>query len=138
MRGSTMVVLAALVFSTLACSGETPTEPMDAAPPAIEAAVPAPPAAPAAAAATVYTLTELQNGDIACYVVLKDGAGVETTIPGDFELCAGAGHDATSLIGKSVVITTSKESVQAASCQGDPDCKDSEIVDLVATITAAP
>lgn len=95
------------------------------------------PAAPAPAAGPTGTLKELQNGDRACYVVL-DVDGAEQSIEGDFELCPGAGKDASGLIGQRVTWTTEKAKVQAASCEGDPDCSDSDEVDLIVTITAAP
>lgn len=85
----------------------------------------------------VGTLKDLQNGDRACYVVIEvDGA--EQSIEGDFDLCAGGPKDATALIGKRVTYTTEKAKVQAASCEGNPDCTDSDEVDLVTSISAAP
>ncbi len=95
------------------------------------------PATPAPAGGPTGTLKELQNGDRACYVVVEvDGA--EQSIEGDFELCPGAGRDASGLIGQRVTWTTEPAKVQAASCEGDPDCADSDEVDLIVTITAAP
>lgn len=95
------------------------------------------PAAPAPAAGPAGTLKELQNGDRACYVVVDTAAG-EQSIEGDFELCPGASKDASALIGQRVTWTTEKAKVQAASCEGNPDCADSDEVDLIVTITAAP
>jgi hypothetical protein len=93
------------------------------------------PATPAPAGGPTGTLKELQNGDRACYVVVEvDGA--DQSIEGDFELCPGASQDASGLIGQRVTWTTKKANVQAASCQGDPDCADSDEVDLIVTITA--
>lgn len=89
-------------------------------------------------AGPVVTLEDLQHGDRACYVVVDAGTAEAQSIEGDFELCAGGSRDATALIGKRVTYTTEKAKVQAASCQGDPDCTDSDEVDLVMTITAAP
>ena len=97
----------------------------------------APPAAPRADAAPVVTLKELQNGDRACYVIVESDAG-EQSIEGDFELCAGGARDATALIGKRVTYTTERAKVQAASCEGDPECSDSDEVDLVIAINPAP
>ena len=95
------------------------------------------PAAPAPAAGPAGTLKELQNGDRACYVVV-DVDGAEQSIEGDFELGPGASKDASALIGQRVTWTTEKAKVQAASCEGNPDCADSDEVDLIVTITAAP
>lgn len=97
----------------------------------------APAVASPTAAGPVVTLKDLQNGDRACYVVVDTGAG-EQSIEGDFELCAGGGKDATSMIGTRVTYTTEKANVLAAACEGDVDCGKSDQVDLIVTITAAP
>jgi len=94
---------------------------------------PTPPAAPT----PVGTLKELQNGDRACYVIL-DIDGQEQSMEGDFDLCEGGPRDASALVGKRVTYTTERAKVQAASCEGDPECAESDEVDLVKTITAAP
>jgi hypothetical protein len=93
------------------------------------------PAAPTNPSPTTGVLKALQNGDRACYVVVTTDAG-DLSSEGDFELCAGGSHDATALIGQHVSWTTQPSTVQAASCQGDPACSDSDEVDLVVTITA--
>lgn len=92
---------------------------------------------PASNHAPAVTLKGLQNGDRACYVILQSATG-ESSLEGDFELCAGGGHDASALIGRRITYTTSKANVLAASCQGDVDCGKSDSVDLVVTIVAAP
>jgi len=33
------------------------------------------------------TVIELQNGDLACYVIVKDAAGKEHNLMGEFEMC---------------------------------------------------
>ena len=90
-----------------------------------------------APAGPVGTLKDLQNGDRACYVIL-DFDGQEQSIEGDFDLCAGGPKDATALIGKRVTYTTERANVQAASCQGDPECSDSDTVELIVTIIEVP
>ena len=57
---------------------------------------------------------------------------------GQLELCAGGTYDATPLVGQRVRIATRRDQIQAASCQGNPDCADSETVDLVVAILPAP
>ena len=64
--------------------------------------------------------------------------GEEQSQEGSFELCEGGGSDASALIGKAVVFTTQVENVLAASCQGDMDCGQSDSVEVIQTITAAP
>lgn len=99
---------------------------------------PPPIVAPAAGgAASIVTLKALENGDRACYVVVESAAG-EQSIEGSFELCAGGPQDASALIGQRVTYTTERANVQAAACEGDPDCGQSDEVDLVISITAAP
>lgn len=143
MRASTLAVLVGTVGSSLACTGGTPDDapvapaaapgaPAEVAPPVAAAA----PVAGGPVAGAVYSLTGLENGDAACYVDVIDPSGTQQNFPGDFELCAGASHDATGLIGKSVVLTTEKGSVLSASCQGDPACTQTDTVDLVTGIRA--
>lgn len=79
----------------------------------------------------IGTLREAVNGDIACYLTLRDDAGAEFTASADFELCADA-----KLKGRRLALTYRVESVQAASCQGDPDCRKTEKVPLV--VSARP
>lgn len=114
-----------------AAAATTPTEPAAAASPAAD--TPATPTAPA----EVATLLELVLGDRACYVHLATTAG-DRSLEGDFELCAGGLRDATTLVGQRVTWTTRRDRVQAASCEGNPDCTASDEVDLVVSLTAAP
>lgn len=101
------------------------------------APTPAAPTPPPATSGPVGTLKDLQNGDRACYVIL-DIAGEEKSLEGDFDLCAGGPKDATALVGKRVTYTTERAKVQAASCEGKPDCTDSDEVDLVTTLSESP
>jgi hypothetical protein len=82
-----------------------------------------------------YTLVEVSQGDAACYVVVKDAAGTETTHPGSFELCPGGGGDASAFIGFPVTLTFGSASIMAASCEGDPECRDTEETEIVTSIT---
>jgi hypothetical protein len=94
------------------------------------------PAAPPAAGPAPAPVAHHVAGAIAVLQV-DTGAG-EQSLEGDFELCAGGGSDATALIGKPVTYTTRRANLPAASCQGKADCTDSDEVDLVVSITAAP
>lgn len=80
------------------------------------------------------TPTALQNGDIACYVTLKDDRGATFNESADFELCA----QEKSLKGKRMALTYKATRVQAASCQGDPDCKKSDTIVLIVAAKPAP
>jgi len=126
---SSLLIRGALVLSLLASLAACSSKKAPTAPTGSTAA---------AAAGPVVTLKELQNGDRACYVVFTDASGAEQSIEGDFELCPGAGRDASALIGKQVTYTTEKANVLAASCEGDVDCGKSDEVDVITTITAAP
>lgn len=81
----------------------------------------------------VGTVTSLDNGDIACYVHLRDDAGKSFTEKADFDIC----FQKPSLVGKRVTLTYKLEKVMAASCQGDPDCKATETVPLIVTASIA-
>lgn len=80
------------------------------------------------------TLVRLENGDAACYVVVRTADGAEVSHPGDFELCPGGGKDASKHVGKEVELETRKERILADSCQGNPECPDSEEVELVVRV----
>jgi hypothetical protein len=73
----------------------------------------------------IATVTELQNGDRACYVVMKDPAGKEFTELGTFDICG------MHLVGKRVTLTYKMEEVMAESCQGNPRCMKKDRVPLI-------
>jgi hypothetical protein len=116
-----------IAFS-LACSGATPDY----------AEAPTREDAPAAAAPAVQggdgaTLVSVVAGDVSCYLELAGGGPRNA----DFELCPGGAHDATPWIGQKVTVTTRKAEVMAASCAGNPECPDHDVVDLIMTVTPA-
>lgn len=76
---------------------------------------------------TAGTLRSATNGDIACYLELTDDAGQPFSEMADFDLCTGA----EALIGQRLRLHYTVAKVQAASCQGDPDCTASDEVALV-------
>lgn len=76
-------------------------------------------------------LVRLENGDAACYVVLEI-AGAEQTLPGDFALCT----EAQKLVGQVVVGMQQKQNVLAARCQGNPDCGQSDAVEVIMSLVA--
>jgi|SRR6185369_4749419 len=75
---------------------------------------------------TVATVTDLQAGDVACYLTLKDDQGSEFSELGDFEIC-----EKRSLVGKRVKLTYTLGNVMADECQGNPDCTKTRKVALV-------
>lgn len=82
---------------------------------------------------TAGVLTELQAGDVACYLTLKDDRGAEFSELGDFSIC-----EKTALVGKRVTLTYTLGNVMADECQGNPDCTKTRRVALVTAMVAAP
>lgn len=76
---------------------------------------------------TSGTLVKMENGDIACYLHLRDDKGAAFTELGDFELC----QQEKRLLGRRVALTYRVANVQSEECQGDPDCRKSKRVALV-------
>ena len=74
------------------------------------------------------TLLEATAGDIACYLKLRDDRGVAFDEMAVFDIC-----EQRALIGKRVVLTYRVANVMAQECGGDPDCKKTDRVVLVAT-----
>jgi hypothetical protein len=73
------------------------------------------------------TVTDLQNGDTACSMTLKDDRGEEFMESGDFALC----FQKPSLIGKRVALSYEVANVLAAQCLGDVNCGKSDRIALV-------
>ena len=73
------------------------------------------------------TVVSLENGDIACHLLLKDEQGVAFKEMGDFEICS----QKPSLVGKRVMLSYSLSKVMSDECQGDPNCKKFRSVALV-------
>jgi hypothetical protein len=117
-----------VVFALGCGGGEAPPSEVHA-PPAAPAA-PAPAAPAAAPAGEGPTLLSLLSGDTACYATLTEN-GVERQELATFEMC-----EHQDLVGSKVTITREKANVMAASCQGDPECKDTEVVDIISSMTA--
>lgn len=119
----------ACVFATLLFAAACRTEPTPPPEPS-----PAPPAPVDTSSATIgpVMLNELSAGDRGCYVTATGASGEALPHLGAFELC-----EDTTLVGKSVRLVTEKQAVQATSCAGDPECKDTEVEDLVMRIEPA-
>ena len=72
-------------------------------------------------------VTALNAGDVACYVELDYGDR-KTTEMADFAICE------MPLVGKHIQFQTRPERVMADSCPGDPECGESETVDLIVSV----
>jgi hypothetical protein len=90
--------------------------------------------ATAADSRPVVTFVRVELGDAACYVYVTDESGAEQSQPGVFDLC---NEGAIPAVGAKVRLRTSRESMLAPSCEGNPDCPDREEVDVVSGFDAA-
>jgi len=77
---------------------------------------------------TIGTVMQLQNGDRACYIVLKDARGKEFTEPAGFDFCG------WNIIGKRVTLTYRMEEIMAMSCEGSRFCTKKDKVPLIVDI----
>ncbi len=77
---------------------------------------------------TIGTIVEVTQGDISCYFQLKDDTGKPFNESASFDLCE------KSFEGRRVQLGYSIETVQAAACQGNPDCKKTERIALVTSV----
>lgn len=77
------------------------------------------------------TVLSAQNGDIACYIRIRDEAGQTRSWMADFDLC----NRAERSIGRMVGLSWRAESVQHPSCQGDPNCRRTQRVMLISGIS---
>ncbi len=142
----------------LLCVTGTATAQSTAAPPPIpapaatsaapSAAAPAAPTAPATPATpnvvykegfakvgteikrTLGLLADVEKGDNGCYLTIKDEKGNEFIEVGKFEICS----QKPPLKGKRIALEYRLETIQAASCYGDPKCTKTETVPLVVGI----
>lgn len=76
---------------------------------------------------TIGTVVDANQGDVACYLTLKDDAGKSFDESADFDLCT------TNRLrkGQRVQLTYGMVNVQSAACQGNPDCKKTDRIALV-------
>lgn len=134
------------VFSTLTVALPAVAQSSSTPPAAPSAPVPGAATAPPPAPAVVYRdgvvkvgnemkqtlgkVTDIDKGDNGCYLTLKSETGGELIELGKFELC----RQKATLIGKRVALVFSLETVQAASCYGDPKCRKTETVPLVVDV----
>ena len=143
--------IALLSVTETATAQSTATPPAIAVPvaaPAANSAAPASPTAPTAPATpdvvykegftkvgteikrTMGILADVEKGDNGCYLTIKDEKGNEFIEVGKFEICG----QKPPLKGKRIALAYSLETIQAASCYGDPKCKKTETVPLVVAI----
>lgn len=135
------LVASAVVLISVSVSAQTTP-----AKPAVEPLAPLAPIAPAGASAaagqktfrpgvvkvgeemkeTLGRVTDLDKGDNGCFLILRNDKNGELIELGKMEFCS-----QKQLKGKKVELEYKMETVQAASCYGDPKCKKTETVPLV-------
>lgn len=81
---------------------------------------------------TTGTIRSLSAGDRACYVEVVNDQGERFTEFANFEICE------QNLVGQRVQLTYESGNIQAVSCQGNPDCADSETVMLITQAQVIP
>lgn len=81
------------------------------------------------------TIQSLQRGDRACYVEVLGASGTISQQLAGFEICQNS-----DLVGQPARLFYEPQSIQAASCQGNPECSDRDTVLLIvrAEQTATP
>jgi hypothetical protein len=81
---------------------------------------------------TTGTIRRLNVGDRACYVDVVNDQGEQTTEFANFEICE------QNLVGQRVQLTYESDNIQAASCQGNPECAETETVMLITQVQVLP
>jgi hypothetical protein len=74
---------------------------------------------------SVGTVQSLNLGDRACYVEIVDDEGKQSIEFANFEICQ------QDLVGQRVQLTYESGQIIADSCQGAPDCTETETVMLI-------
>lgn len=124
----TAVSLALVVLTSTGCQQNQPPLAETTVTPTVETAVtpttsPAPTTAPQQ---EPFLVKSLQTGDRACYIELENAKGETSNEFASFELC-----EQENLVGQRVRLTRKSAPIMAMSCQGRPDCKENETVNLI-------
>lgn len=77
------------------------------------------------------TVLTAELGDRGCYLTIEGEAAAATEIMAAYDVC---GADADALVGNRYRATVEPGEVMAASCEGDPECPDTETVDMVTAL----
>ena len=73
---------------------------------------------------------DIESGDRACYLTVRDDGGAATTVMADYSVC-----DSNAILDRRVYLEYAPSNVIAASCEGDPDCLETETVAMVVVAT---
>ena len=71
------------------------------------------------------TVLSVEQGDIACYIDLREVDGKRVSMKGSFEICD------ERWVGKRVLIRTDRVNVQSPKCEGDPECTLTEEEEII-------
>ncbi|WP_420456884.1 hypothetical protein [Rubrivirga sp.] len=86
------------------------------------------PAQVTVAGATVPTrgvVTDIESGDVSCTLTLRTDGGATEAVHADYSVC-----DSNVILDRRVQIEYAPSNLLAPSCDGDPDCLDTETVAL--------
>ncbi len=75
-------------------------------------------------------VTDIESGDRSCYITLRTDDGASETVHADYSVC-----DTNVIEGRRVQIEYAPDDILAPSCEGDPDCLDTETVALAVIAT---
>lgn len=70
-------------------------------------------------------VTDMESGDVSCYLTVRTDDGAEETVHADYSVC-----DSNAIVDRRVQIEYVEGDVLADSCEGDPECLDTETVAL--------
>lgn len=73
----------------------------------------------------IARVVQVEMGDVACYLQLETMDGDETSSLAAFDLCR------EDLVGRRARLSYESVDVAAASCEGDPTCRDTETRSMV-------
>jgi hypothetical protein len=124
----TAVSLTLVILTSSGCQQEqTPLAETTVTPTSETAATPTTsPTSTTAPQKELFLVKSLQTGDRACYIELENAKGETSNEFASFELC-----EQENLVGKRVRLTRKSAPIMAMSCQGRPDCTESETVNLI-------
>ncbi len=76
-------------------------------------------------------VTDIESGDVSCFLTVRTDGGGSETVHADYSVC-----DSNVILDRRVQIEYAPNDMLAPSCDGDPDCLDTETVALA--VVAAP
>ena len=74
---------------------------------------------------TRAVVTDIQSGDRACMLTLRQDGGAAATVHADYSVC-----DSNAIVDRRVQIAYEPADLLAPACGGDPDCLETETVPL--------